>query len=275
MSKIIRIYCEGIIKGHDKNILEKVIEGLSQIEIVPIGSIRGAGAIIQYKEKHEVVKSDFYILFRDRDFDKAIPENPVLEQDDGRKYCYYSYRNTIENYLFDTSLLYQFCKKNNVVIGENISEISLKNKLIEAAEKIKYYQAVRHTMGKMRTGDTNFGTKITQKSGLLPNNLDEEYCKNTGFQRIMEAKSITDSWTKEKFEENYKYFINKFNNEFINNLEFLNYFQGKDLATSFKTVMPNNFQLETYYKYAKKHFDYTKHIDLVELRDLINKQLSV
>lgn len=59
MSKIIKIYCEGKSGSHDYDILEKVIAGLF-VQIEPIGSIRGAGAIIQYKET-EVVKSDFKI----------------------------------------------------------------------------------------------------------------------------------------------------------------------------------------------------------------------
>lgn len=106
MSKIIKIYCEGKSGSHDYDILEKVIAGLF-VQIEPIGSIRGAGAIIQYKET-EVVKSDFKILFRDRDFDKPIPQNTILEQDKEREYFYYSYRNTIENYLFDTSVFFLF-----------------------------------------------------------------------------------------------------------------------------------------------------------------------
>ncbi len=109
MSKIIKIYCEGVGGSYDKTILENVIDGLS-IQIEPIGSIRGAGAIINYKEKG-IVKSDFYLLFRDRDFDCPIPDVPKLEQDKNRKYCYYSYYSTIENYLFDIEFLYQFCKK--------------------------------------------------------------------------------------------------------------------------------------------------------------------
>jgi len=106
ISKVITIYCEGKKGSHDYDILEKVTDGLF-VQIEPIGSIRGAGAIIQYKEAG-IVKSDSYILFRDRDFDKAIPPDVELEEDKQRKYCYYSYRNTIENYLFDISVFFSF-----------------------------------------------------------------------------------------------------------------------------------------------------------------------
>jgi hypothetical protein len=180
MSKIITIYCEGKSGSHDYDILNKVIADLLSVEIDPIGSIRGAGAIIQYKAEKEgsVVKPDFKLLFRDRDFDKPVPDSPILEQDEKRKYCYYSYRNTIENYLFDTSHFYSFLKENELDKKYSINnEEEVKKKFIEAAEKIKFYQAVRHTMGKMRTPQTDFGTRWTEKSGKLPEHLDENYCK--------------------------------------------------------------------------------------------------
>lgn len=45
MTKIITIYCEGSDESHDKKILEKVIEGLANIEIVTLKGIRGAKAL--------------------------------------------------------------------------------------------------------------------------------------------------------------------------------------------------------------------------------------
>lgn len=154
------------------------------------------------------------------------------------------------------------------------SEDDVKKKFINAAEKIKYYQAVRHTMAKMRTGKTNFGTKLTDKSGILPKQLDEEFCKNEAWNKIAKAKSLTDSWTEDNFLTNYQYFIAIFNKNFMENLHFLIYFQGKDFASSLRTILPENFPLESYYKFAKKYFDYHKFPDLVQLRELIEKQLN-
>jgi len=272
MSKIIKIYCEGTKGSHDYDILEKVIAGLS-VQIDPIGGVGGTRAIVQYKETKDVVKSDFYILFRDRDFDRPIPQDPILEQDDKKQYCYYSYRTTIESYLFDTSLFFSFLKENNLCETYCInSEDDVKKKFISAAEKIKYYQAVRHTMGKMRTGETDFGTKLTDKSGDLPERLDEEFCKNEAWKKIEKAKLLTDSWTKDNFSKNYQDFIAFFSKDFMENLHFLIYFQGKDFASSLKLIL-SNFSLKNYYKFAKKHFHYDKFPDLVKLRDLIEKQL--
>ena len=273
MSKIIKIYCEGKKGSHDYDIIDKVIKGLPSIQIEPIGSIRGAGAIIQYKET-EIVKSDFKILFRDRDFDKPIPDKPILEQDNNREYFYYSYRNTIENYLFNPSNFYSFLKEKKLDKIYSInSEIEAKDKFISAANKIKFYQAARHTMGKMRTGETNFGTKWTEKSGILPAKLDETYCKNKALEKIMLAKSLTNTWDERGFNDIYNTFIEKFNTDnFINNLEFLVYFQGKDFASSVKLEMPD-FPLKEYYKFAKENFNYQDFPDLKQLRHLIESKL--
>jgi len=272
MSKIITIYCEGKKGSHDYDILEKIIAGLPNIQIEPIGSIRGARSIIQYKEGG-VTKSNFYILFRDRDFDKPIPSEVTLELDKKGDYCYFSYRNTIENYLFDIFLFFSFLQSNKLYEKYMIhSEDDVKNRFIQAAERIKYYQAVRHTMGYMRTGETNFGTRWTEKSGKLPSNLDEESCKEEAWNKIAEAKSVADSrWTQNKFLENYQNFITKFNTDFMENLDFLIYFQGKDFAASLSSILPN-FPLKSYYKFAKNHFDSSKFPDLVQLRELIKRQ---
>ncbi len=271
MSKIITIYCEGSKDSYDKKILEKVIDGLSaNIEIVPLEGIRGAKAIIQYIEP-KIVHSDFKILFRDRDFDKPIPQDEILEPDKKGGYCYYSYRTTIESYLFDTSLFLSFLTMNNLCAIYYIhSEDDVKKKFIDAAEKIKYYQAVRHTMGKMRTGETNFGTKLTEKSGKLPQRLDEEFCKNAAWNKILQAKALTDCWTKDDFFKIYQSFINMFDKDFMENLYFLIYFHGKDFASSLKSTL-SNFPLENYYKFAKKHFNYHQFPDLVQLRELIER----
>jgi hypothetical protein len=274
MNKVIRIYCEGKAGSHDHDILNKVISSLN-VNIESIGGKRGAGAIIQYKENGgDVVKSDFYLLFRDRDFDKPVPDSPILEQDENRKYCYYSYRNTIENYLFDTSRFYSFLKDNELDKKYSINnEEEVKEKFIEAAEKIKFYQAVRHTMGRMRTPETDFSTRWTEKSGNLPEQLDENYCKQKALEKINQAKSFTDSWTNTGFNEIYSTFVNKFDENFMNNLDFLVYFQGKDFASSLQSVLLG-FPTRTYYKHAKKCFDYNKFPDLIKLRNLIESELT-
>ena len=81
MSEIITIYCEGQKESHDITILNKVIDGLNNILIKPIGGKLGSKAIVQYLENNqerELSKSKDYLLFRDRDFDQPIPEEERL-----------------------------------------------------------------------------------------------------------------------------------------------------------------------------------------------------
>ena len=267
--KIINLYCEGKKGSHDFDILEKVIEGRLNITIKPIGSKYGANAIMEYQEKNGNVRSYFYLLFRDRDFDQPIPEEERLIID--RK-THYSYRTTIENYLLDVSTFFHFLQeqKNNYKLD---TEEAVKALFIKVAKKLKYYQAVRHTLGKLRFNNS-FNTTWVTGSGTLPNALDLETCRGEAWQLIENILNKSNQqWTKEIFEATLQEFLTLFEAEsFFDELKFLVYYQGKDFAKALTKELPN-FSIENYYKYAKKHFDYTKYLDLVELRAIIEKHL--
>lgn len=267
--KIINLYCEGKKGSHDFDILEKVIEERLNITIKPIGSKYGANAIMEYQEKNNNVRSDFYLLFRDRDFDQPIPEEERLIID--RK-TYYSYRTTIENYLLDVSTFFHFLQeqKNNYKLD---TEEAVKALFIKVAKELKYYQAVRHTLGKLRFNNS-FNTTWVIGSGTLPNALDLDSCKTNAWQLIEDILNKSNQqWTKEIFEATLQEFLTLFEAEsFFDELKFLVYYQGKDFAKALTKELLN-FSIENYYKYAKKHFDYTKYLDLVELRAIIEKHL--
>lgn len=268
MNKVIKIYCEGKKGSHDYDILEKLLPSIS-IKIEPIGSKRGAGSAIQVYEKL-ADKSNFYLFFRDRDFDTPVPKTPSLTCSN---YTYFSYRTTIENYLFNTHHFFDFISENKLKTKYQIhTEIEVKKVFIKAAENIRFYQAIRHTMGKMRTGETNFGTTWTNESGTLPINLSEEYCKQQALEKINKAKLLADNWTKNTFEQELSVFLSQFDEHFMNNLDFLIHFQGKDFATSLQRFLPD-FPMKDYYKFAKKHFDYNQFPDLNELRTILEQHL--
>ncbi len=265
--KIINLYCEGKRGSHDFDILEKVIEG-RLITIKPIGSKYGANAIIEYQEKNFNARSDFYLLFRDRDFDQPIPNKERLIID--RK-TYYSYRTTIENYLLDVSTFFHFLQeqKNNYKLD---TEEAVKALFIKVAKELKYYQAVRHTLGALRFANS-FDTTWVVGSGTLPNALDLDSCKANAWQLIEKVLNKSNQqWTKGTFETTLQKFLTLFDERFFDDLKFLVYYQGKDFAKALTKELPN-FSIENYYKYAKKHFDYTKYADLVELRAIIEQQL--
>lgn len=264
--KIINLYCEGKRGSHDFDILEKVIDGYLNITIKPIGGKYGANAIMEYQEKNGNVRSDFYLLFRDRDFDKPIPNDEKLIID--RK-TYYSYRTTIENYLLDVSTFFHFLQEQKNNYGLN-TEDSVKALFIKVAKELQYYQAVRHTLGKMRFANS-FDTTWVVGSGTLPNALDLNTCKTNAWQLIeKELYKSQQQWTKEIFEATLQDFLMRFDEVFFDKLNFLVYYQGKDFAKALTKELPN-FSIENYYKYAKKHFDYTKYLDLVALRAIIKQ----
>ena len=267
--KIINLYCEGKRGSHDFDILEKVIDGYLNITIKPIGGKYGANAIMEYQEKNGNVRSDFYLLFRDRDFDKPIPNDEKLIID--RK-TYYSYRTTIENYLLDVSTFFHFLQEQKNNYGLN-TEDSVKALFIKVAKELQYYQAVRHTLGKMRFANS-FDTTWVVGSGTLPNALDLNTCKTNAWQLIeKELYKSQQQWTKETFEATLQEFLTLFEAEsFFDELKFLVYYQGKDFAKALTKKLPS-FPIDNYYKYAKENFDYTKYPDLVELRTIIENQM--
>jgi hypothetical protein len=271
MYKLITVYCEGKSGSPDYDVLSKVFDGLN-ITIKPIGGKTGAGSIMNFNEEHSIEgKSNFYTLFRDRDFDIQIPDKEELAFDGKR--TYFSYRTTIENYFFNVSKFYQFILSKGLAVKYRIlDEADIKKIFIQAAKKIKYYQAIRHTMGKLRE-PTDFGTTWTEGSGHLPVELNENYCREKALDCIKGSKSKTVNWSEEKFDQILNSFLNKFDELFFDKLDFLIWFQGKDFASSLKNELPE-FPLKSYYSFAKKNFDYTNFIDLIELRTIIEKQLD-
>ena len=223
---------------------------------------------MEYQEKNFNARSDFYLLFRDRDFDQPIPDKERLIID--RK-TYYSYRTTIENYLLDVSTFFHFLQeqKNNYKLD---TEEAVKALFIKVAKELKYYQAIRHTLGALRFPN-GFDTTWKKGSGTLPNALDLDSCKANAWQLIEKVLNKSNQqWTKETFETTLQKFLTLFDEHFFDDLKFLVYYQGKDFAKALTKELPN-FSIENYYKYAKKHFDYTKYFDLVELRAIIEKHL--
>ena len=264
---IITIYCEGKKGSPDYDVLDKVVGDIPSIIIQPIGSKFGANAIIEFQEKG-AKKSDFFFFFRDRDFDCPVPRNeePYF---DGNK-TFFSYRTTIENYFFDTSLFLRFLEAKELISEYDIhTEDDVSKVFIETAKNIRYYQAVRHTLGELRFPNSFGTTWMKEGSGHLPEQLDLAYCQSEGWKLIHDVVSNSNKeWTEEHFQSVLKKYLEMFNDDFFKELKFLIFFQGKDFEKALKNGL-NNFPMKDYYKFAKKHFDYKKYDDLVALRTMI------
>ncbi|MDI9871571.1 hypothetical protein [Flectobacillus roseus] len=269
MKKNITIYCEGKKGSHDFDILEKVVpEGTL---IVPIGGKKGANAIIAFREAG-TVKSDFCRMFRDRDFDCSVPDVEQLTFD-GNK-TLFSYRTTIENYLFDIEIFLNFINYRCLNHKYNINSANdVKLLFVESAKEIKYYQAVRHTLGKMRFANSFNTTWITNGSGTLPLELDFNSCSENGWKLVNDILTKSNhEWTHQIFKSELDYFIDKFDENFFENLDFLVHFQGKDFAKALTNKL-ESFPLKDYYNYFKSSFDFCLYKDLQELQNIINNQI--
>jgi len=260
MNRIVKIYCEGKAGSSDFDLISKIIHDLN-VTISPIGGKKGAKSAIQVHE-NGTSKSDFKLFFRDRDFDIPVPSSEKLTSD---TYVYFSYRTTIENYLIDINTAKEYSK------DKSWDSKSLESIFIDAAKEIRYFQAMRHTLGKLRT-PTDFGTNIMEKSGILPEDLSEEFCKNEGYKKIEQSLDKTQTWNRKNYDLEFNQFVKLFSDEFIESQHFLVYFQGKDYMKSLCKLLPG-FSPKDYYKYAKANFDYTKFRDLVELRNIVSNNM--
>lgn len=270
--KLCRIYCEGKSGSFDYDILEKVLGDLGPgIEIKPVGGKREAKSIMGYIENPDsdfaVAKADAYLLFRDRDFDAPVPDHVGLTQKD---YVFFSYRTTIENYLLNPQGLYDFDREKGTRLFASVFDAE--NLMKDAAYDIKDYQSVRHALGVLRKG-ASFGTRWTEKDGVLPARLGLDDCIDEANRLILEAKIKTDLWNEAELRQEVERFLVKFDDDFFNRQDYLVWFQGKDLAKSICNRL-NNFEMKSYYKFAKLRFDYRAFADLVELRTIVENKIQ-
>jgi hypothetical protein len=272
--KLVKIYCEGKKGSHDYDVLDKVLSDLN-ISIQPIGSKKGAGSAIQVYEQLAVDRSDAYLFFRDRDFDAPVPLKPALVE---HKFTYYSYRTTIENYLFDVIRFHDFILEKKLQHKYQLYNVmDVQNLFTDAAKGIAYYQAIRHTMGKMRI-PTDFGTTwLVGGSGTLPTReelKDRDFCKAKAWEKVAAAKKETDNWTTQLFNEQLDIYYNQFNDiAFYVNADFLIWFQGKDFSLALGRLLPE-FPMKNYYQFSKKYFDYTAFQDLIQLRQIVQQLME-
>lgn len=268
--KLCNIYCEGKRGSHDNDILEKVFGDLRpNVEIKPIGGKRGSKAIMAYIEGQGLTasKADDYLMFRDRDFDQPVPSREELTTDG---HVCFSYRTTIENYLLDPRMLFDYDKEKGTGIFASISDAE--RLLQDAAADIKDYQAVRHALGALRDG-VSFGTRWTEKDGVLPSSLELDECIAEAYNLIRPIKTKADRWTESELRREVEHFLSIFDNDFFNNQDYLVWFQGKDLAKSICNRL-NQYDMNSYYKFAKSRFNYMRFADLVELRKIVESKIQ-
>jgi|GEM_PF-543291 hypothetical protein len=304
MPQIEYIFCEGSADSLDRKVLEKVLEGLSPDtktpKIVPAGGKGNLPNFMQgYLSRGGVGSNDINtaIGFRDRDFDAPVPNVPQLSSSRNPK-IKLSYRATIENYLLSYDSLFRFIQEDREkyrMIGINSLD-DARNVFEEEARSLKYYTASRHTLGVLRQA-VNMNTTWTKGSGVLPNVLDRADClqetiqlvenvKNTAQSLTNDAKTIvgatetTSVITNNYIEQIYDHFIARFNDNFIENQEYLIWYNGKDIQEAIKKRMPfrlQGFSFKNYYQYVldSEQFNIQNFPDLIQLRNILNGTSSL
>lgn len=296
MTVIKYIFCEGGASSLDRKLLEKIIHELSSYPVAPkIEPSGGKGNLPNFMQGYlrrvgvGNPNEQNAIGFRDRDFDAPVPLAPSLVESRS-SLIKLSYRATIENYLISSENLFTYAEMNSLDIGiKSIDDA--KSILIEEAKKLKCYCAIRHALGMLRQ-PINLRTTWTKGSGNLPESLDEEECIKSALDLVHEMKTKVTSLTPEanvqigesienvleltdyRFRQVYNSFIEKFDDTFFENQEFLIWYNCKDLQKSISTrteFSNNQFSFSKYYEYALKNFEFRKYPDLVELFELLNK----
>ncbi len=283
------IYCEGTTGSHDRDILEKILDNLPSIPTIePLGGKRGAGGYISI-HKNKVQNVDSYIFFRDNDFD--YEENRKCDETNEEKLhiiekknpdgslagkWLISYRTTIENYLINPKHFFEYLILNKKCTELNLnSEHEVKALFDKVAKEISAYQAIRHTLGKLRK-NLDLGTTWRKGSGDLPEQLDLEFCKIKALEKIREKRQEADEWSDEVFYKTLEPFLQRFNtSEFYIKMEYLIWFQGKDFTKHLRTILcqSEKFILE-YYKYAKSQINFIDFPDLRQLRDEVENRIN-
>jgi hypothetical protein len=228
--------------------------------------------------------------FRDRDFDFPMPEQQTLStaggkplQDAGQCPVFVSHRRTIENYLIAPADYSSYYNAKRLQAAWLPSESEYADRLRQAAEDIRHYQAVLAALGEVRRPNT-LGTTLLGssgeplRSGVLPTQLGEAYCLQAAHD-ILHAyrQSASNIGDDSAFEAAYKRHLALFDEEFMAHGKYMEWFQGKDLKAAMRLRWPNNrpgFPWSDFEKHAILNFDHTQFPDLVEFRLILQQRLS-
>lgn len=270
------VFVEG---GYDYRVLAQFLPNVALV-VQGTGKYGQSSFIDGYAKSQGATTSKIFIGFRDRDFDKAIPEKCELETQEindsfSGKTIAFSYRRTIENYLLRPESFEFFLEKNSSSFS-TLNSLLIRELLLESAYELRYYQAVRQALGEVR--DKNLlTTSWTDKSGKIPQQLDEGYCLEKGRELLTTYdQKATQIANIGKFEELFRKYVSLFDNEtFYQNRLHEVWFQGKDLEKVLQTKLQKyapSFPMNRLYESAISNFEYQEFPDLTELRTLIIKK---
>lgn len=267
------LFCEGVRGGYDSAILGKMVDELNnRPEIIPLGGKYGSPAFSNGYLTALSQPTDSYLVFRDRDFDAPVSDLPALFVDPARPKIFFSHRATIENYLYEPQQFAAYVAESPIKFQELSSLEGVESIFIDVAKELKYYQAARHALGKMRQPIGFQTTWEKNGSGHLPKQLDEDFIiKNSiklfNNERVKAEELYSDTF----FSITYELFINLFNDQFFIEHTYLSYFHAKDFRAMLGRKLPQ-FPFKRFEKFALENFEFRKFPDLQQLFDLLKKR---
>lgn len=277
------IFCEGKEKSYDRALVNRILDGISGVTIVPSGGkFNFSGFIDGYLDSQSNISHQNYIIFRDRDFDEEPSSNIALIR--LGKY-YLTHRACVENYFLDADLIDSYWQEKYREKQDNPSSkwghgnspgVGLISQWIEsAARNLAEYQAVRWSLGNLSqnaAGRSQIKTTWTGGSGQLPYSLVLDDCSTEAIKLITQFRDAVDAITPEKFEENLDKYQEKFTQEeFWRKKEYLIWFHSKDIQKQMQKQQSRYISLSHFFAWAIANFEIAQHPDLIELQGIIEE----
>jgi hypothetical protein len=277
------IFCEGKEKSYDRALINRILDGIPGVTIVPSGGkFNFSGFIDGYFNSPSNISHQNYIIFRDRDFDQEPSSNIALIR--LGKY-YLTHRACVENYFLDGDLINSYWQEKYQEQQDNPSSkwghgnspgIKVISEWIEsAARNLAAYQAVRWSLGNLSqnaAGRSQIKTTWTKGSGQLPDSLVLKDCRTEAVQLITQFREVVDDIKTEKFEENLDKYQEQFTQEeFWRQKQYLIWFHGKDIQKQMQKQEPKYISLDHFFAWAIANFEIDQHPDLIELQGIIEQ----
>ncbi len=272
------IFCEGQPNSLDSIFLSNILApGVALIR--PVGGKNGMKAFIEgYLSGYPTDRQPNYIGFRDRDFDAEPPEEAQLIEFSGAKPIWLTHLACIENYLIDSTLIWQYWHERESVTtwryGRTPSLETIEEHILSTARELCEYEAVRWGLSKLKPGSRwpEIRTTWTSKgSGDLPASLEYKDCLVSASQLVESFKCQTEEISSEKLSLYADKFRAQFSQDsFYVEREYKLWFHGKDFLAQLCKKFGNNFPRASYLAWAVTHVNSSKYLDLQQLTNFFS-----
>lgn len=278
------VFCEG---KTDAQFLNKFFRSSSEITIKETGSKRGMPS---FASGFSDSTNRIAIQDRDLDFEPSIDGKLVNA---GKNWIWTTNKSSIESYFLDEKLIFDYLNWKSSTPNYKSKSLSIPSAdeissfLMQAAKNIQFYEAARWALADAKSSilDAKFDDKWFADSGKIP--IFERLDKDSNYQ---EAQSIIVEYlrkmeildTNKLLKDFEKRCIQFSSNDFYENKEYLVWFHGKDLKTSFSNIISTEFARNWHFSFdtflndfckierIELQFDISKHKDLMELKDKIS-----